>query len=110
MGIEDASVISNFSDIPGIKEWSDTSVDMEVPCLPHVVEIVPSGITCINLLVMMNKPRLNRLRISKPESVRNVAFVGHLHHGKTVFMDMLADRAVLMVDDADGVMVNTLTS
>ncbi|KAI3680777.1 hypothetical protein L6452_35553 [Arctium lappa] len=42
VGIEEASVISDFSDMPGIEESSDISIDMEVPCLPHVVEIVPS--------------------------------------------------------------------
>ena len=27
-----------------------------------------------------------------PELVRNVAFVGHLHHGKTLFTDMLVQQ------------------
>ena len=27
-----------------------------------------------------------------PELIRNVAFVGHLHHGKTLFTDMLLEQ------------------
>lgn len=27
--------------------------------------------------------------MSFPDQVRNIALVGHLHHGKTAFMDML---------------------
>lgn len=30
--------------------------------------------------------------MSNPALVRNVALVGHLHHGKTVFMDMLVEQ------------------
>ena len=30
--------------------------------------------------------------MSNPTLVRNVALVGHLQHGKTVFMDMLVDQ------------------
>lgn len=30
--------------------------------------------------------------MSNPSLVRNVALVGHLHHGKTVFMDMLVEQ------------------
>ncbi|KAG2326204.1 hypothetical protein Bca52824_008932 [Brassica carinata] len=30
--------------------------------------------------------------MSNPELVRNVAPVGHLQHGKTVFMDMLVEQ------------------
>ena len=30
--------------------------------------------------------------LSNPELVRNVALVGHLHHGKTVLMDMLVEQ------------------
>ncbi|KAI3680778.1 hypothetical protein L6452_35554 [Arctium lappa] len=124
MGIEEASVISDFSDMPGIEESSDTSVDMEVPYLPHVVEIFPSGDNMYQpvghdeqaeiKLVADNKfevgvsdsstypPTTYILNLwSKHEPVRNVALVGHLHHGKTVFMYMLADGAVLIVDAAE---------
>lgn len=27
--------------------------------------------------------------MSFPDQIRNIALVGHLHHGKTAFMDML---------------------
>ena len=36
-----------------------------------------------------------------PEYVRNVAVVGHLHHGKTALMDMLVFETHKMVWDAD---------
>lgn len=30
--------------------------------------------------------------MSNPELVRNVALVGHLHHGKTTVVDMLVEQ------------------
>jgi len=30
--------------------------------------------------------------MSHPDSIRNICFVGHLHHGKTSFMDMLVEQ------------------
>lgn len=36
-----------------------------------------------------------------PEMVRNVAVVGHLHHGKTALMDMLVFETHKLVWDAD---------
>lgn len=39
--------------------------------------------------------------MSFPEMVRNVAIVGHLHHGKTALMDMLLFETHKLVWDAD---------
>ncbi|PAV22709.1 P-loop containing nucleoside triphosphate hydrolase [Pyrrhoderma noxium] len=39
--------------------------------------------------------------LSFPEMVRNVAIVGHLHHGKTALMDMLVFETHKLVWDAD---------
>lgn len=39
--------------------------------------------------------------MSFPEMVRNVAVVGHLHHGKTALMDMLVFETHKLVWDAD---------
>lgn len=39
--------------------------------------------------------------MSVPEMVRNVAVVGHLHHGKTALMDMLVFETHKFVWDAD---------
>ena len=36
-----------------------------------------------------------------PEMVRNVAVVGHLHHGKTALMDMLVFETHKLIWDAD---------
>lgn len=36
-----------------------------------------------------------------PEMIRNVAVVGHLHHGKTALMDMLVFETHKLVWDAD---------
>lgn len=36
-----------------------------------------------------------------PEMVRNVAVVGHLHHGKTALLDMLVSETHKLVWDAD---------
>lgn len=36
-----------------------------------------------------------------PEFVRNVAVVGHLHHGKTALMDMLVFETHKLVWDSD---------
>lgn len=36
-----------------------------------------------------------------PEMIRNVAVVGHLHHGKTSLVDMLVYETHKMVWDAD---------
>ena len=36
-----------------------------------------------------------------PEFVRNVAVVGHLHHGKTALLDMLVFETHKMIWDAD---------
>lgn len=36
-----------------------------------------------------------------PDMVRNVAVVGHLHHGKTALMDMLVFETHKLVWDAD---------
>jgi translation elongation factor EF-G len=33
--------------------------------------------------------------MANPELVRNVAIVGHLHHGKTTVMDMLVEQVRL---------------
>lgn len=38
---------------------------------------------------------------SFPEHIRNVAVVGHLHHGKTALMDMLVFETHKMVWDSD---------
>lgn len=38
---------------------------------------------------------------SFPEMVRNVAVVGHLHHGKTALMDMLVFETHKLVWDSD---------
>lgn len=39
--------------------------------------------------------------MSLPEMIRNVAVVGHLHHGKTALMDMLVFETHKLVWDAD---------
>ena len=39
--------------------------------------------------------------MSFPEMVRNVAIVGHLHHGKTALMDMLVFETHKLLWDAD---------
>ncbi|QRV94692.1 Elongation factor Tu GTP binding domain [Ceratobasidium sp. AG-Ba] len=39
--------------------------------------------------------------MSHPEMIRNVAVVGHLHHGKTALLDMLVYETHKMVWDAD---------
>lgn len=36
-----------------------------------------------------------------PEMIRNVAVVGHLHHGKTALLDMLVYETHKLVWDAD---------
>ena len=36
-----------------------------------------------------------------PEHIRNVAVVGHLHHGKTALVDMLVFETHKMVWDSD---------
>ena len=36
-----------------------------------------------------------------PEMIRNVAVVGHLHHGKTALLDMLVFETHKMVWDSD---------
>jgi len=36
-----------------------------------------------------------------PEFIRNVAVVGHLHHGKTALLDMLVFQTHKMTWDAD---------
>lgn len=36
-----------------------------------------------------------------PEMIRNVAVVGHLHHGKTSLLDMLVYETHKMTWDAD---------
>jgi hypothetical protein len=36
-----------------------------------------------------------------PDMIRNVAVVGHLHHGKTALMDMLVFETHKMTWDAD---------
>lgn len=38
---------------------------------------------------------------SNPEMVRNVAVVGHLHHGKTALLDMLVHETHVIDVDAD---------
>ena len=39
--------------------------------------------------------------LSYPEMTRNVAVVGHLHHGKTALMDMLVFETHKLVWDSD---------
>ena len=39
--------------------------------------------------------------MSFPEMIRNVAIVGHLHHGKTALMDMLVFETHKLIWDAD---------
>lgn len=39
--------------------------------------------------------------MSFPEMIRNVAVVGHLHHGKTALMDMLVFETHKLAWDAD---------
>lgn len=39
--------------------------------------------------------------LSFPEMARNVAVVGHLHHGKTALMDMLVFETHKLAWDAD---------
>jgi U5 small nuclear ribonucleoprotein component len=39
--------------------------------------------------------------LSFPEMIRNVAVVGHLHHGKTALMDMLVFETHKLMWDAD---------
>jgi 116 kDa U5 small nuclear ribonucleoprotein component len=36
-----------------------------------------------------------------PEMIRNVAIVGHLHHGKTALMDMLVFETHKLIWDTD---------
>lgn len=36
-----------------------------------------------------------------PDMIRNVAVVGHLHHGKTALMDMLVFETHKLIWDAD---------
>lgn len=36
-----------------------------------------------------------------PDMIRNVAVIGHLHHGKTALLDMLVFETHSMVWDAD---------
>lgn len=43
-----------------------------------------------------------------PEFVRNVAIVGHLHHGKTALMDMLVFETHKLVWDSDHQVCSTL--
>jgi U5 small nuclear ribonucleoprotein component len=38
---------------------------------------------------------------SNPETVRNVAIVGHLHHGKTALVDMLVYETHVIDVDVD---------
>ena len=54
-------------------------------CLSKIISLQQvNALFCINrfLVDMMNFPDL----------IRNVAIVGHLHHGKTSFIDMLVNE------------------
>ena len=48
--------------------------------------------------------------MSFPEMIRNVAIVGHLHHGKTALMDMLVFETHKLIWDADKPVSAHLTS
>jgi U5 small nuclear ribonucleoprotein component len=45
-----------------------------------------------------------------PEMIRNVAVVGHLHHGKTALLDMLVYETHKLVWDADKSVSRSLVS
>ena len=46
-------------------------------------------------------PRFLLNMMSFPDMIRNVAVVGHIHHGKTALMDMLVFETHKLVWDAD---------
>ena len=52
-----------------------------------------------NFVSLWGRFLLNML--SFPEMARNVAVVGHLHHGKTALMDMLVFETHKLAWDAD---------
>jgi len=61
---------------------------------------------CVKLEVDFNILQTRHARfllnmMSFPEMIRNVAVVGHLHHGKTALMDMLVFETHKLVWDAD---------
>jgi hypothetical protein len=45
-----------------------------------------------------------------PDMIRNVAVVGHLHHGKTALMDMLIFETHKLIWDADQPVCRTARS
>jgi translation elongation factor EF-G len=54
------------------------------------------------LLLMLSLLRSFLLNMTAfPEMIRNVAVVGHLHHGKTALMDMLVFETHKLMWDSD---------
>jgi hypothetical protein len=53
-------------------------------------------------------PRFLLNMMSFPEMIRNVAVVGHLHHGKTALMDMLVFETHKLIWDADKPVCGTI--
>lgn len=55
--------------------------------IKSIVHIVLRGIKLISF------PRyLVDVARSQPEFIRNIALIGHIHHGKTSFMDILVEQ------------------